>query len=83
LGEPRSQAEAHKQLVSVESLYDWDFPAAKKDFQQASSLNPNSTSAHGYSDSLNAMARPDEAIAERVRILQIDPPSLLAIFGSS
>lgn len=77
----QSLAEAHKQLASVEFLYDWDFPAAEKEFQRAISLNPNSTSAHsGYSDFLNAMGRPDEAIAETIRIRQIDPLSLSAIF---
>jgi TolB-like protein/DNA-binding winged helix-turn-helix (wHTH) protein/Tfp pilus assembly protein PilF len=78
----QSSGEAHSLLASVEFLYDWDFPAAEKEFQRAISLNPNSIAAHGgYSDFLNAMGRPDEAIAERVRIRQIDPLSLSAIFA--
>lgn len=75
-----SLAEAHDLLGSVQFLYDWDFAAAEKEFERAIALNPNSTSAHsGYSDFLNAMGRPDEAIAEWVTNSQIDPLSLSAV----
>jgi adenylate cyclase len=58
-------------------LYDWDFPGAEKEFQRALALNPNSVVAHSYySDFLSAMGRPDEAIAEEIRIRQIDPLSV-------
>jgi adenylate cyclase len=72
--------EAHALLATTKFLYDWDFPGAEKEFQRAIALNPNSTRAHGlYSDFLNAMGRPDEAIAEIVRKSEIDPLSLAAI----
>jgi TolB-like protein/DNA-binding winged helix-turn-helix (wHTH) protein/Flp pilus assembly protein TadD len=75
-----SLAESHALLANVTFLYDWDFAAAEKEFKRAIALNPNSTSAHaGYAPFLNAMGRPDEAIAERVINSQIDPLSLSAI----
>jgi TolB-like protein/DNA-binding winged helix-turn-helix (wHTH) protein/Flp pilus assembly protein TadD len=75
-----SLAEAHGLLATTKFLYDWDFPGAEKEFQRAIALNPNSTRAHGlYSDFLNAMGRPDEAIAEIVRSRETDPLSLTAI----
>ncbi len=75
-------AEAHESLATVKFLYDWDFPAAEKEFKRAIVLNPNSIGAHaGYSDFLVAMGRPDEAIAEKVRNRQIDPLSLSAVMG--
>jgi TolB-like protein/DNA-binding winged helix-turn-helix (wHTH) protein len=74
-----SQAEAHELLGTVKFLYDWDFPGAEKEFQRALVLNPNSVDAHHYySDFLSAMGRPDEAIAEEIRIRQIDPLSVSA-----
>jgi TolB-like protein/DNA-binding winged helix-turn-helix (wHTH) protein len=75
-----SSAEAHELLAEVQFLYDWDFPGAWKEYQRAIALNSNSALAHtGYSDFLNAIGRPDEAIAETVRSQQIDPLSLSAI----
>jgi TolB-like protein/DNA-binding winged helix-turn-helix (wHTH) protein/Flp pilus assembly protein TadD len=75
-----SLAEAHGLLATTKFLYDWDFPGAEKEFQRAIALNPNSTRAHVlYSDFLNAMGRPDEAIAEIVRSRETDPLSLTAI----
>ena len=54
-------------------LYDWDFPGAEKEFLRALVLNPNSVDVSYYSDFLSAMGRPDEAIAEEIRIRQIEP----------
>lgn len=70
----KSLAAAHELLGAVKFLYDWDFPGAEKEFQQAIALNPNSTSAHNsYADFLNAMGKPDAAIAESNVRRQIDP----------
>jgi TolB-like protein/DNA-binding winged helix-turn-helix (wHTH) protein len=74
-----TQAEPHELLGTVKFLYDWDFRGAEKEFQRALDLNPNSVDAHSYySDFLSAMGRPDEAIAEEMRIRQIDPFSVSA-----
>ena len=77
-------AEAHAVLATVKFLYDWDFPGAEKEFLRAIELNPNSIDAHAlYADFLNAMGRPDEAIAERRRNQGIDPLSLEAVGGQA
>jgi uncharacterized protein (TIGR02996 family) len=75
-------AEAHAVLATVKFLYDWDFPGAEKEFLRAIALNPNSMDAHAlYADFLNAMGRPDEAIAERRRNEERDPLSSEAVGG--
>lgn len=75
-------AEAHAVLATVKFLYDWDFPGAEKEFLRAIALNPNSIDAHAlYADFLNAMGRPDEAIAERRRNQERDPLSFDAVGG--
>jgi tetratricopeptide (TPR) repeat protein len=75
-----SIAEAHTMLATTMFLYDWDFPGAEKEFQRGIALNPNSPRAHGlYADFLNAMGRPDEAIAEILHKREIDPLSVAAI----
>jgi len=75
-------ADAHALLATVKFLYDWDFPGAEKEFLRAIALNPNSIGAHAlYADFLNAMGRPDEAIAERKRNQERDPLSLDSVGG--
>lgn len=75
-------AEAHAVLATVKFLYDWDFSGAEREFLRAIALNPNSINAHAlYADFLNAMGRPDEAIAERRRNQERDPLSTAALGG--
>jgi adenylate cyclase len=75
-------ADTHAVLATVKFLYDWDFSGAEKEFLRAIALNPNSINAHAlYADFLNAMGRPDEAIAERRRNQERDPLSLAAVGG--
>ena len=75
-------AEAHAVLATVKFLYDWDFRGAEKEFLRAIALNPNSIDAHAlYADFLNAMGRPDEAIAERRSNQERDPLSFEAVGG--
>lgn len=72
--------EAHTAMGNVKFLYDWDFPAAEKEFQLALQLNPNSVAAQSsYAGFLNAMGRRNEAIARIEHTLQLDPLSLAAI----
>jgi len=69
--------EAHVSLAMVLTLYDWDFPAAEKEFKRAIELNPGYPSAHGqYATYLAAMGRLEEAIVELHRALEFDPLSL-------
>lgn len=89
---PKAQAAASKLLEidpllpdghitagNVKFLYDWDFAGAEKEMQRALELNPNSPSAHkAYADFLNAMGRPEEAIAEVRKWEALDPLDLRA-----
>lgn len=71
--------QGHVIAGNVKFLYDWDFAGAAKEMQRALELNPNSPNAHkAYADFLNAMGRPEEAIAEIRRWEAIDPLDLRA-----
>jgi len=75
-----SLEEAHTALGNVKFLFDWDFPGAEKEFELAIQLNPNSVRAQSvYAGFLNAMGRPNEAIARVEQGLEVDPLSLAAI----
>ncbi|PWT81870.1 MAG: hypothetical protein C5B58_09175 [Acidobacteria bacterium] len=87
---PKAQAAASKLLEidpllhhghiiagNVKFLYEWDFAGAAEEMQRALKLNPNSSYAHRcYADFLNAMGRPDEAVAEMEKLGAIDPLDL-------
>jgi TolB-like protein/tetratricopeptide (TPR) repeat protein len=63
-------AEAHASLALALFYFDWDFPAAAREFQRAIELAPGLALAHHwYAHFLSAMGLPDEAICE-VRIAQ-------------
>ena len=58
--------------------YEWDFPAAEREYRRALERNPNyATGRQWYAELLSAMGRPDEAIEESRRALAIDPLSLI------
>jgi TolB-like protein/Flp pilus assembly protein TadD len=72
-----SLADAHAALGMEMSHYEFDFPAAKVEFQKAIQLNPNSAYAHlfysgGY---LMPMGLQAEAISE-MKAVELDPLSL-------
>jgi tetratricopeptide (TPR) repeat protein len=70
-------AEAHTSLAFVRFFFDWDWPAAEREFQRAIELDPNyATAHHGYAVFLAAMHRSDESLAEARSALQVDPLSL-------
>jgi serine/threonine protein kinase/tetratricopeptide (TPR) repeat protein len=70
--------EAHVSLAFVLANYDWDFPAAEKEFKRGIELNPGYPSAHSlYAVHLTAMGRLEEAIVELHRALEFDPLSLI------
>jgi TolB-like protein/DNA-binding winged helix-turn-helix (wHTH) protein/Tfp pilus assembly protein PilF len=72
-----SLGEAHLTAAMVHFFYDWDFPAAEREFERALQLNPNSAETHSwYGFYLSAMGHHDEAIAEMHRALELDPLSL-------
>jgi TolB-like protein/DNA-binding winged helix-turn-helix (wHTH) protein/Tfp pilus assembly protein PilF len=71
-------AEAHASLAFTKMNYDWDWPGAESEFQQALQLNPNYADAHHwYGLYLAAMGRPDEAMTEMKRARELDPLSLI------
>jgi tetratricopeptide (TPR) repeat protein len=73
-----SLAEAHAVLGRVRWAYDWDWPAAEKDFKRAMELDPGSSAAHHlYAIYLSSFGRFDEAVAEEKRALERDPLSLI------
>ena len=72
-------AEAHVSLGRVKMNFDWDWPAAEREFRRAIELNPTYGEAHHiYAHYLMAMKRPAEAFAESKRYLELEPLSLAA-----
>jgi TolB-like protein/DNA-binding winged helix-turn-helix (wHTH) protein len=73
-----SLGEARLAAAMVHFIYDWDFPAAEREFEWALQLNPNSAETHSWHGFyLSAMGHHDEAIAEMHRALELD---LLSLF---
>lgn len=71
-----SLAEAHASIGWVSYAYDWEFPAAEREFRRAIELRPGYATAHQwYSNYLCAMGRLDEATEEIGRALALDPLS--------
>ena len=71
-----SLGEAHVSLGYVSYMYDWDWPAAGKHFEQALTLNPAYSSAHTfYPFYLSSLGRSEEALAVAKRCLDLDPAS--------
>jgi TolB-like protein/DNA-binding winged helix-turn-helix (wHTH) protein/Tfp pilus assembly protein PilF len=71
-------AEAHTSLAFVRMHYDWDWPAAEKEFQRAIALNPDYATAHQWhAFNLMAMGRTEDSLAEVRRALELDPLSLI------
>lgn len=72
-----SLAEAHAALAFVKAHYDYDWPAAEREFRRALELNPSDPVAHlFYSHSyLSPRGHHDEAIAEMKEAMSLDPYS--------
>ncbi|HSS43714.1 MAG TPA: tetratricopeptide repeat protein, partial [Thermoanaerobaculia bacterium] len=69
-------AEAHASLALVEMAYDWDRPAAEKEYRRAIELKPGYASVHQwYGWHLALLGRLDESIAEMKRAQRLDPLS--------
>jgi eukaryotic-like serine/threonine-protein kinase len=69
-------AEGHKAVGLVKLYYEWNFPAAEKEFKLAIELNPNFSDAHSaYSCYFKAMRQYPEEIAEAKRGQELDPLS--------
>jgi tetratricopeptide (TPR) repeat protein len=72
-------AEAHTALALAIWYYDFDFSQANREFQRAIELNPNYATGHQQygNNTLSALGRFDEAIAEGKRAVELDPLSLV------
>jgi tetratricopeptide (TPR) repeat protein len=68
--------EAHVSLGYISYMYDWDWPAAGKHFEQALMLNPAYSRAHTfYPFYLSSLGRSEEALAVAKHSLDLDPAS--------
>jgi TolB-like protein/Flp pilus assembly protein TadD len=69
-------AEAHTARALVQLWYEWDFPAAEREFKRALTLNPNYAVARlWYSFLLTALGRFDEGTREATLALTMEPLS--------
>ena len=70
-------ADAHVSLAYVHLSYDWDLPAAEREFARALKLNPNSaTGRHWYSHYFMAsgdLAKATEQMREALRLEPLSP----------
>lgn len=73
-----SLAEAHTTLAFVQAHYDYDWPAAEREYRRAIEINPSDANAHFfYSNSyLSPLGRHDLAIAEMKQAVELDPLSI-------
>jgi eukaryotic-like serine/threonine-protein kinase len=70
-------AEAHTSLAFVHWVYDWDWAAAGREFEEALRLDPSYATAHDwYAYYLASIGRFDEAIAHVKQAQAIEPVSL-------
>ncbi len=72
-----SLADAHCALGFVKGHYEYDWPAAQREFRRAIGLEPNNAYAHlFYSNSyLSPLGQHEQAIAEMRRAMALDPLS--------
>jgi TolB-like protein/DNA-binding winged helix-turn-helix (wHTH) protein/Tfp pilus assembly protein PilF len=71
-----TSAEAHTSLGLVAHAFEWNWPAAEREFKAAIQLNPNyATAHHWYSHYLVSMGKLDEAIRELRQARDLDPLS--------
>lgn len=76
-------AEPHATLGFVRLYFDWDWPAAEREFRRALTLNPSHATGHEwYGLLLAVMGRFDEAIAHERQAQALDPLST-AIAGTA
>jgi tetratricopeptide (TPR) repeat protein len=71
-----SIAESHVEMGAIDTMYDFDWAGAEREFKRAIELNPNYAPAHEYySWYLIAVGRASEAVAESRRAEKLDPLS--------
>jgi serine/threonine-protein kinase len=70
-------------LGDVHAMYEWDWPAAERNFRRSLALDPNNANTHHWfgTDYLMVVGRKREALAEAGRARQLDPLSALISAG--
>ena len=77
-------AEAHCVLGNIALSYDWDFPAAEREFRIAIALEPGNPTAHQWlGQYFMVMNRISDAQEETNRALELDPASPIYITARS
>ncbi len=67
-------AEAHHRLASIRTWGEWDWEGGEAAYRRVIQLNPNYPPARaGYASLLRILGRPDEAIVQIERALDLDP----------
>lgn len=67
-------ASAHVALGDVSMIFDWNWPAAEREYRRALQLNPSLPDAQlGYADYLATLGRFDEAISYIQQAYLVDP----------
>jgi TolB-like protein/Flp pilus assembly protein TadD len=70
-------AEPHASLGFIAETYEWDWPAAERQYKQALELNPGYAQAHNwFGGYLTYTGRFHEGVAEAVHARELDPLSL-------
>jgi TolB-like protein/Tfp pilus assembly protein PilF len=70
-------AEAHTSLALIYENYDWNWPAAEREYRRAIQLDPNYATAYQwYAEYLMWRGRFDEALRASARARELDPLSL-------
>ncbi len=73
-----NNSEAYTELGSIQTVYSWEWTAAEQNLLRGISLNPNDSIAEfKYAVYLDAVNRPQDAVAAMRRALQLDPLSFL------
>jgi DNA-binding winged helix-turn-helix (wHTH) protein/tetratricopeptide (TPR) repeat protein len=70
-------AEAHHRLAVVHLYYDWDWEAARAEFERAVALRPDwAELRQSYAGYFSLLGRHAEALAQMRRAIQLDPVSV-------
>lgn len=71
-------AEAHLALADIRRMLEWDWRGAEAEYLQAITLNPSQENSHrGYGAMLIVLGRPQEALREIERAVEMDPLCLV------
>lgn len=79
-----TKPEPHLELGRAALNLSWDWKTQEQELRKAVQLNPNAVAVHdAYASYLSRMGRPDEAIEESNRVLQLDPVSARSVMSAS